>query len=74
MGKLEKVSCPGCGRDMEKGYIFSPRQIGWTKDSKSRIAPGFSYYETLVGSPIFKVKKEVAYRCKECKIALFEYD
>jgi hypothetical protein len=75
VGKLKNVSCPGCGRDMEMGHIFSSREIAWTKDGKSRIAPGLYESETLIGGSWgVKVKKKVAYRCEDCNIVLFEYE
>lgn len=74
MGSLRNLKCPGCGREMEKGYIFSTREIAWTEDGKSRIVPGLYQHETLVNSLGFKVEKAEACRCEECRIVLFEYD
>lgn len=73
--KLDKVKCPSCGLEMETGYIFSSREIAWTNDGKNRLVPGLYEYETLL-DPSFSltVRKEAAFRCKECNIVLFEYN
>ena len=28
------MTCPYCGKEMERGYIKSPQQIFWSKDSE----------------------------------------
>ena len=74
MESLENGKCPGCGREMKKGYIFSTREIAWTVDSKSRLIPWLYQHETLVNSLGYKVEKVAACRCENCCIVLFEYD
>lgn len=74
MERLDNMSCPKCGKEMKSGYIYSVREILWTKNDKNRIFGFLDENETLVGMPIFKSKKVVAYRCEECKIASFEYE
>lgn len=74
MRMLDKLYCPKCGEEMKKGYIYSPRQIIWTEKGKSKIFDYDFDSETLVGVSVFKWKKVAAYRCKDCKIATFEYD
>lgn len=74
MRKLENCSCPNCGQKMEEGYIYSLRNILWTKDGKDRLFNFPDETEVLGELPIFKSKKSPAYRCKNCMIAIFEYD
>lgn len=57
---------------MDKGYVYSPQQILWTKSAKKTM---FEFdFEDLDGPSTFKLKKLSAYRCEDCKIAIFEYD
>ncbi|MEG0775086.1 PF20097 family protein [Clostridium sp.] len=73
--KLKNVNCPSCGIEMEKGYIYSPAEISWSKDGKPRFFPGLAEYDTLVDANFgLKVRKEEAFRCKECNLVLFEYN
>jgi uncharacterized Zn finger protein (UPF0148 family) len=74
MGRLDNLSCPICGREIERGYIFSTREIAWTEDGKSRLIPSLYPHETLVHSLGLKVEKATAYRCDQCRIVLFQYD
>lgn len=72
MGTLINATCPKCGKEMEGGYIYSPRQIMWADDDKKKVfAIGD---ETLVGISMGFIHKKVrAYRCGDCKIVTFEY-
>lgn len=65
------IKCPKCSEKMEKGYIYSSQRICWTDNDKSQF---FAGDESLVGPPAFKMKKLVAYKCNNCKIATFEYN
>ncbi|UOQ44877.1 PF20097 family protein [Halobacillus salinarum] len=65
------VSCPECGNDLKKGYIFSPRRICWS-DSPDSILADFGS-ETLIGDAWLKVKKVPALRCEECSVVIFKH-
>lgn len=69
---IKDVNCPKCGQVMEEGYIHSRKQILWSEDDKPRL---FDFYdENLVTMPMRRANKVPAWRCKECKIAIFRYE
>ncbi len=72
MRRLEKLDCPQCGKEMKKGYVFSPRQILWTENEKNKVIEYQN--EMLVGVPMWKSKKVPAHRCAACGIVTFEYE
>ena len=66
MSESEVKKCPKCGREMEEGFI-SAEWISWI-DKK----PSARQQELIVHGFSFNTPAE-AYRCKTCKIALFNY-
>jgi len=65
------INCPKCNQKMEQGYIYSSQRICWTDNDKAQL---FAGDESLVGPPVLKMKKLAAYKCDNCKIAIFEYN
>ena len=66
MSEKEIKKCPKCGGEMERGFI-SAEWISWM-DNK----PDARFQELLVHGFSFNLPAE-AYRCKTCKLALFDY-
>lgn len=73
MRGLDNVICPKCGKEMEKGYIYAPRDIMWADDDRKK-SIGIGDEKLLSNGLSFNFKKVPAYRCKDCNIAAFEYD
>ncbi|WP_026475863.1 PF20097 family protein [Alkaliphilus transvaalensis] len=72
MRKIKEINCPNCGKDMSYGAIWSTHAINWSEDTRRKF---FDFEkEIIVGMPFFKPIKNPAFRCEECKIAIFEYD
>lgn len=65
------VKCPKCNKEMEKGYIGTPRYISWLKDKNELITTG----KTLVHDVFWRWEKNKmeARKCEECKIVMFSY-
>lgn len=65
------INHPKCNQKMDKVYIYSSQRICWTDTDQTQF---FAGDKSLVGIPVFKMKKLVAYRCEGYKIATFEYN
>jgi hypothetical protein len=71
--KLSSIGkCPICGEELEKGYVVSGGQGGllwhtqiqkWVSKDAERLSPPFAW--TFTALP--------AVRCKQCRIAIFNY-
>ncbi len=72
MSKLPE-NCPICGKEMKKGYIIAAPAIHWSDKKFKWYSMGLEEY-VIAGSRLgFGVGVE-AYRCPNCKIALFSYE
>jgi len=74
MSEEKNVECPKCGTEMEQGFVATwymywtdeRRELFWKSPPKDDVVvkPGFFH--------IFD-KSLKAYRCKKCKLVLFNY-
>ena len=62
------MNCPYCNKEMEKGYIQSRDGLGW--NAKKRIVSALS--GTFADQDLGKAV--VAFRCKECKKMVIDFD
>lgn len=62
------MKCPYCNKEMEKGYIQSRDGLAW--NSKKRILAGFSAW--FAEQPL--EYELIAYRCKDCKKIIIDYE
>ena len=72
--KLDSVrTCPSCGGELEKGYLFVETSLVWDK-----VKPKWTGYSRdsilLTPYPHIRVVSIRALRCKDCQIISFEYE
>ena len=63
--------CPSCGGEMEKGFI-GVWYMFWS-DKNRWVFWRFPPSDNLIVKPGWTAKNLEAYRCKKCKLILFNY-
>jgi hypothetical protein len=75
--KLASFSkCPNCGGEFEKGYIHAPQGIFWSMELLKWTLTPLPWHPKAetIKSPYSLTGTQVpSFRCKECKIIVFDY-
>ena len=76
--KLETKSlievCPLCGSQLEKGYLASASAAWSNRKISNWSIRGLWNGELVIGDGFaFRINNIDAYRCKKCKLVIFQY-
>lgn len=68
------MTCPYCGKEMEKGVIQSPHEINWKK-KKAFIGRAMFHKGSIVLSELSYLSGSavIAYLCRDCKKIVIDY-
>lgn len=66
------MRCPGCGEEMEPGFLQSGQRMVWVK-TPHKISLLQKKGEVLLGNNVFEGLSFEAYICKSCKKVLLDY-
>ena len=70
------LSCPWCGKEMERGVIQSQNELNWIKGEKRRFFGKASFYKDSVVLSEFSALKGsaiIAHRCPDCRKIVIDY-
>ncbi|MDD3187779.1 MAG: PF20097 family protein [Bacilli bacterium] len=70
------MKCIKCGKEMEKGYLSSPKHIMWTKEKCKYSCHAFEDGDNVKILPIsmFKIQSVESYICKDCHVVVTNYE
>ncbi|MFR8172688.1 MAG: PF20097 family protein [Marvinbryantia sp.] len=74
---MKNTKCPYCGKELEKGYIQSPRPISWLP-RKIKMFTGANFTEKgaviLSEGSVLSAPCVIAYNCSSCKAIIIGYE
>ena len=79
MGETDVKKCPKCGSDMEKGFLISARSFFWSAEPHDNILAYSPWHvftkgvEIIAKESFTSIANVPAYRCRKCKLVLFDY-
>lgn len=74
---MKYKNCPYCGKQLEIGYIQSPRPVSWLpKKIKMFAKSSFTENGAIILSEgkILSAPCVIAYNCRACKAIIIDYD
>lgn len=68
----EVKKCPKCGGELEKGFLNSHSSLWWDTKPHKVMQDGEQLTPSLNWR--WSIQNLEAYRCKKCKLIMFEYE
>lgn len=65
------MKCPGCGKEMRRGYLNTKGLVIWSENEEKLSIFSFKGEITLIDA--FEVNKPPAYLCEDCKTVVTTY-